>query len=144
MDEEGFHIAQVPLQTCSLVTEVSSPSSRVPSPNPSPPEHRIESDLSSSPGLESYALVHCIELYVYVSMTCQFICGSCALALRCWICSIVADHPNADPTTIFPDGRFNHVQQVNDRLRFLRFLLKDGQLWLCKQQATEASCCSII
>jgi len=31
------------------------------------------------------------------------------------------------------------VQQVNDRLRFLRFLLKDGQLWLCKQQATEAS-----
>jgi len=48
-----------------------------------------------------------------------------------------AEHPNADPTMIFPDGRFNHVQQVNDRLRFLRFLLKDGQLWLCKQQATE-------
>jgi len=53
--------------------------------------------------------------------------------------SVIAEHLNADPTTIFPDGRFNHVQQVNDRLRFLRFLLKDGQLWLCKQQATEAS-----
>jgi len=52
---------------------------------------------------------------------------------------VILDYPNADPTTIFPDGRFNHVQQVNDRLRFLRFLLKDGQLWLCKPQATEAS-----
>jgi len=56
---------------------------------------------------------------------------------RLWL-SLVSDHPNSDPTTIFPDGRFSHVQQVNDRLRFLRFLLKDGQLWLCKQQATEA------
>ena len=57
---------------------------------------------------------------------------------------VFTDHPNADPTAIFPDGRFNHVQQVNDRLRFLRFLLKDGQLWLCKQQATEASQCLVL
>lgn len=55
--------------------------------------------------------------------------------------SLVTENPNADPTTIFPDGRFSHVQQVNDRLRFLRFLLKDGQLWLCKQQATEVNAC---
>jgi ubiquitin carboxyl-terminal hydrolase 9/24 len=49
------------------------------------------------------------------------------------------EHPNADPASILPDGRFNHIQQVTDRLRFLRFLLKDGQLWLCKPQATDVS-----
>jgi hypothetical protein len=58
-------------------------------------------------------------------------------------CQLV-DHPNADPAAILPDGRFNHLQQVNDRLRFLRFLLKDGQLWLCKPQANEASYQSIL
>lgn len=49
------------------------------------------------------------------------------------------EHPDADPAMIFPDGRFNHIQQVNDRLRFLRFLLKDGQLWLCRPQANQVS-----
>ncbi|ESN99989.1 hypothetical protein HELRODRAFT_176291 [Helobdella robusta] len=47
------------------------------------------------------------------------------------------EHPDEDPSKIFPDGRFNHHQQVNDRLKFLRFLLKDGQLWLCKPQANQ-------
>ncbi|XP_059175144.1 probable ubiquitin carboxyl-terminal hydrolase FAF-X isoform X4 [Physella acuta] len=46
-------------------------------------------------------------------------------------------HPNEDPTTILPDGRFNHNMQVSERLRFLRFLLKDGQLWLCEPQARQ-------
>ncbi|KAH9509417.1 putative ubiquitin carboxyl-terminal hydrolase FAF-X [Bulinus truncatus] len=46
-------------------------------------------------------------------------------------------HPNEDPTTILPDGRFNHNVQVAERLRFLRFLLKDGQLWLCEAQAGQ-------
>ena len=31
------------------------------------------------------------------------------------------DHPNEDPVYILPDGRFNHVQQVNERLKFLRY-----------------------
>ena len=53
------------------------------------------------------------------------------------IVDLFLEHPGADPVTILPDGRFNHMQQVNDRLRFLRFLLKDGQLWLCKPQANE-------
>ncbi|BFZ00611.1 hypothetical protein BsWGS_03650 [Bradybaena similaris] len=47
------------------------------------------------------------------------------------------EHPNEDPTTILPDGRFNHNMQVAERLRFLRFLLKDGQLWLCEAQARQ-------
>ncbi|KAL4220567.1 putative ubiquitin carboxyl-terminal hydrolase FAF-X [Mactra antiquata] len=47
------------------------------------------------------------------------------------------DHPNVDPANILPDGRFNHIVQVQERLRFLRFLLKDGQLWLCESQARQ-------
>ncbi|KAK3596917.1 hypothetical protein CHS0354_031696 [Potamilus streckersoni] len=47
------------------------------------------------------------------------------------------DHSGKEPANIFPDGRFNHIQQVQERLRFLRFLLKDGQLWLCDNQARQ-------
>ncbi|XP_053404353.1 probable ubiquitin carboxyl-terminal hydrolase FAF-X isoform X2 [Mercenaria mercenaria] len=47
------------------------------------------------------------------------------------------EHPNVDPANILPDGRFNHIVQVQERLRFLRFLLKDGQLWLCESQARQ-------
>ena len=66
----------------------------------------------------------------------------------------------SDPLDYFPDGRYNHLQQVSDReeasyknirfsnfcligqqvqerLSFLRFLLKDGQLWLCAPQAKQ-------
>lgn len=42
---------------------------------------------------------------------------------------------------ILPDGRFSHVTQVNERLKFLRFLLKDGQLWLCEPQAKQIWTC---
>ena len=51
------------------------------------------------------------------------------------------DNPNVDPASILPDSRFNHIQQVNERLRFLRFLLKDGQLWLCEPQAKQIWMC---
>ncbi|XP_025080256.1 LOW QUALITY PROTEIN: probable ubiquitin carboxyl-terminal hydrolase FAF-X [Pomacea canaliculata] len=47
------------------------------------------------------------------------------------------DHPGEDPSSILPDGRFHHIAQVQERLRFLRFLLKDGQLWLCEPQARQ-------
>lgn len=36
-----------------------------------------------------------------------------------------------------PDGRYPHSAQVHERLSFLRFLLKDGQLWLCAEQVIE-------
>lgn len=42
-----------------------------------------------------------------------------------------------DPEDFLPDGRYNHVLQVQERLSFLRFLLKDGQLWLCAPQAKQ-------
>ena len=42
-----------------------------------------------------------------------------------------------DPEYFLPDGRYNHVLQVQERLSFLRFLLKDGQLWLCAPQAKQ-------
>ncbi|KAK7089931.1 ubiquitin carboxyl-terminal hydrolase 9X-like isoform X2 [Littorina saxatilis] len=47
------------------------------------------------------------------------------------------EHPTEEPVNILPDGRFHHITQVQERLRFLRFLLKDGQLWLCEPQARQ-------
>uniref|UniRef100_A0AAY4DN76 ubiquitinyl hydrolase 1 n=1 Tax=Denticeps clupeoides TaxID=299321 RepID=A0AAY4DN76_9TELE len=39
--------------------------------------------------------------------------------------------------TVRPGSRYSHVQEVQERLNFLRFLLKDGQLWLCAPQAKQ-------
>ncbi|KAK7070589.1 putative ubiquitin carboxyl-terminal hydrolase FAF-X [Halocaridina rubra] len=47
------------------------------------------------------------------------------------------ENPDLNPAEIVPDGRYNHVFQVQERLSFLRFLLKDGQLWLCAPQAKQ-------
>lgn len=38
-----------------------------------------------------------------------------------------------------PDGRYPHAAQVHERLSFLRFLLKDGHLWLCAEQVMVIS-----
>ncbi len=46
-----------------------------------------------------------------------------------------------DPEDFFPDGRYSHIAQVQERLNFLRFLLKDGQLWLCAPQAKQIWTC---
>ncbi|RMZ94967.1 putative ubiquitin carboxyl-terminal hydrolase FAF-X, partial [Brachionus plicatilis] len=40
---------------------------------------------------------------------------------------------NAD--LILTDGRFNHTTQIQERLNFLKYLLKEGQLLLCSAQA---------
>ncbi|XP_023706840.1 probable ubiquitin carboxyl-terminal hydrolase FAF-X isoform X1 [Cryptotermes secundus] len=50
---------------------------------------------------------------------------------------IAKENNGLDPNNFFPDNRYNHIQQVQERLNFLRFLLKDGQLWLCADQAKE-------
>ncbi|KAL0281150.1 UNVERIFIED_CONTAM: hypothetical protein PYX00_002224 [Menopon gallinae] len=50
---------------------------------------------------------------------------------------IVSQHPELDSATFCPDKRYCHERQVQERLNFLRFLLKDGQLWLCSQQAKQ-------
>ena len=42
-----------------------------------------------------------------------------------------------DPAEFSPDGRYSHTAQVSERLNFLRFLLRDGQLWLCAPQAKQ-------
>ncbi|XP_046853983.1 probable ubiquitin carboxyl-terminal hydrolase FAF-X [Xenia sp. Carnegie-2017] len=42
---------------------------------------------------------------------------------------------SSDPDDLLPDGRYCHVQQVQKRLSFLRFILRDGQLWLCAPEA---------
>ena len=43
-------------------------------------------------------------------------------ALRKSFLCMIADHPDEDPANILPDGRFNHIQQVQERLKFLRYL----------------------
>lgn len=50
---------------------------------------------------------------------------------------ICRERPNVDPTTLVLDGRHAHPQQIQERLDFLKFLLKDGQLWLCADQAEQ-------
>lgn len=55
--------------------------------------------------------------------------------------TVARDHPDLDPNSVSPDSRYSHVQQVQERLNFLRFLLKDGQLWLCAPQAKQIWTC---
>ncbi|XP_033356836.1 probable ubiquitin carboxyl-terminal hydrolase FAF-X isoform X1 [Bombus vosnesenskii] len=50
---------------------------------------------------------------------------------------LVKENPDIDGNTYMHDGRYNHIMQVQERLNFLRFLLKDGQLWLCADQAEQ-------
>ncbi|KAK7155926.1 hypothetical protein R3I93_010558 [Phoxinus phoxinus] len=47
------------------------------------------------------------------------------------------EFPGFDPQTVRVGSRYSHVQEVQERLNFLRFLLKDGQLWLCAPQAKQ-------
>ncbi|XP_037946182.1 probable ubiquitin carboxyl-terminal hydrolase FAF isoform X2 [Teleopsis dalmanni] len=44
------------------------------------------------------------------------------------------EKPNMDPKYVCIDGRYCHNSQIQERLDFLKFLLKDGQLWLCADQ----------
>ncbi|XP_032295412.1 probable ubiquitin carboxyl-terminal hydrolase FAF isoform X1 [Drosophila virilis] len=48
--------------------------------------------------------------------------------------AMVNETPSLDAATILIDGRFPHHAQIAERLEFLKFLLKDGQLWLCADQ----------
>lgn len=41
-----------------------------------------------------------------------------------WETCLFTEHPEINPHTYFPDKRYNHVQQVQERLGFLKFLLK--------------------
>ncbi|XP_030747882.1 probable ubiquitin carboxyl-terminal hydrolase FAF-X isoform X2 [Sitophilus oryzae] len=51
--------------------------------------------------------------------------------------ALYKERPELTAETYVPDGRYCHVLQVQERLNFLRFLLKDGQLWLCADQAKQ-------
>lgn len=37
---------------------------------------------------------------------------------------LVKENPDIDPNTFLPDDRYNHIMQVQERLNFLKFLLK--------------------
>lgn len=50
---------------------------------------------------------------------------------------MVRENPDLKPNNICIDGRYHHTQQIQERLDFLKFLLKDGQLWLCADQAKQ-------
>ncbi|XP_045454666.1 probable ubiquitin carboxyl-terminal hydrolase FAF-X [Melitaea cinxia] len=53
----------------------------------------------------------------------------------------LAEENEIDWENWLPDGRYPHAAQVHERLSFLRFLLKDGQLWLCAEQAKQIWIC---
>ncbi|XP_062714941.1 probable ubiquitin carboxyl-terminal hydrolase FAF isoform X1 [Aedes albopictus] len=46
-------------------------------------------------------------------------------------------NPSINPMHLLLDKRYPHPQQIQERLEFLKFLLKDGQLWLCADQAKQ-------
>lgn len=50
---------------------------------------------------------------------------------------LVKNNKALKPTEIILDKRYPHTQQIQERLDFLKFLLKDGQLWLCADQAKQ-------
>ena len=62
-----------------------------------------------------------------------------SLSFMCihYISYVISDHPEVQPEDYMPDHRYNHLQQVTERLKFLRFVLKDGHLWLCSPQAVQ-------
>uniref|UniRef100_A0A0K8W252 ubiquitinyl hydrolase 1 n=1 Tax=Bactrocera latifrons TaxID=174628 RepID=A0A0K8W252_BACLA len=51
--------------------------------------------------------------------------------------TMIAEMPNVEPNSLCIDGRYPHNMQIQERLDFLKFLLKDGQLWLCAEQAKQ-------
>lgn len=51
--------------------------------------------------------------------------------------AMVRENPELTANGICIDGRYHHAQQIQERLDFLKFLLKDGQLWLCADQAKQ-------
>ena len=44
--------------------------------------------------------------------------------LQCSCFDQFSENPDLNPADIIPDGRYNHIYQVQERLSFLRFLLK--------------------
>lgn len=51
--------------------------------------------------------------------------------------TLLQTSPDTLPETLLMDGRYPHQQQIQERLDFLKFVLKDGQLWLCSDQAKQ-------
>uniref|UniRef100_H2Y345 UBP34/UBP24/USP9X/USP9Y-like ARM repeat region domain-containing protein n=1 Tax=Ciona intestinalis TaxID=7719 RepID=H2Y345_CIOIN len=51
------------------------------------------------------------------------------------------ENPRYRPSEIRNGSRYTHIQEINERLNFLRFILKDGQLWLCAPQACQIWTC---
>lgn len=51
--------------------------------------------------------------------------------------ALVRQNKALKPMEIMQDKRYPHPQQIQERLDFLKFLLKDGQLWLCADQAKQ-------
>lgn len=50
---------------------------------------------------------------------------------------LLQEQPDIIPDKLLLDKRYPHQQQLQERLDFLKFVLKDGQLWLCSDQAKQ-------
>jgi len=53
------------------------------------------------------------------------------------------EDPNLNPNKLYGNRRYTHVQEIKERLSFLRFLLKEGHLWLCEPQAIQIWNCLV-
>lgn len=53
------------------------------------------------------------------------------------------NNSNLDPNKIYGNNRYTHVEEIKERLSFLRFLLKEGHLWLCEPQAIQIWTCLV-
>ncbi|CAF3335952.1 unnamed protein product [Rotaria socialis] len=48
---------------------------------------------------------------------------------------------NTSPEDYYADGRFNHNQQIHERLNFLKFILKEGRLYLSAEHSKTIWIC---
>ena len=46
-----------------------------------------------------------------------------------------------DPDSFLPDERYSHIIQIQERLNFMKYLLKEGALWLLEPQAESVWRC---
>lgn len=53
---------------------------------------------------------------------------------------LVKENSEIDANTFMPDGRYNHIMQIQERLNFLRFLLKVSKFFNSRNKASMNIC----
>ncbi len=97
---------------------------------------KIRTDVSSE-----YLIGFCIFIQkISFSSTCRTPWQSFFVVVLYSLCRIDSTE-ELDSEKLLPDGRFNHTTQIQERLNFIKYLLKEGRLWLCSSQAESVWIC---